>query len=66
MKECQRNGVAVMWISPDEIKEHSGAGTIVKENSEAVFVNGTTGKDIATLIGSACAKALEQVGKRNA
>ena len=66
MKECQRNGVAVMWISPDQIAEHSGAGTIVKENSEAVFVNGTTGKDIATLIGSACAKALEQVGKRNA
>ena len=66
MKECQRNGVAVMWISPDEIRADNGAGLITKENSEAVFVNGTTGKDIATLIGSACAKALEQVGKRNA
>jgi hypothetical protein len=66
MKECQRNGVAVMWISPDQMNADSGAGVIVKENTEAVFVNGTTGKDIATLIGSACAKALEQVGLRNA
>lgn len=66
MKECQRNGVAVMWISPDEIRADNGAGLITKENSEAVWVNGTAGKDIATLIGSACAKALEQVGKRNA
>jgi hypothetical protein len=65
MKECQRNGVAVMWISPDKVGS-GGAYDIITENSEAVFIDGTAGKDIATLIGSACAKALEQVGKRNA
>ncbi len=69
MKECQRNGVAVLWISPDKLGTSiysDNAGVITAENSEAVWVNGTAEQDIATLIGSACAKALEQTGKRNA
>jgi len=65
MRECYQNGVAVLWICPDEVSR-GGACDIVPKNPNAVLVNGTAGKDIAKIIGTACAKALEQTGASNA
>jgi hypothetical protein len=63
IRECEKNGVAVLWISPERLYGvHSAKG--ICEGTHAVLLDGLDGKQIATLIGKACADALEKITAR--
>lgn len=63
IRECEKNGVAVLWISPEQLRGQWSAKGIC-EGTQAVLVDGLDGNKIATLIGKACADALERTTSR--
>ena len=63
MKECQKNGVAVLWLTYD----YAHYAKRYLENTDGQLVNVDTDPNkTATLIGKACADALTKIGARNA
>jgi hypothetical protein len=63
IRECEKNGVAVLWISTESLHGAYNAKGIC-EGTHAVLLDGLDGKQIATLIGKACADALERTTTR--
>ena len=61
--ECDKNGVAVLWISYDY--DHYATRYLKGTNGKFVKAVGTPA-ETATLIGKACADALTAIGKQNA
>jgi hypothetical protein len=60
VKACEKNGVAVLWISPDKVHgERWNAREIIK-GTNAVLLDGLDPKNIATLIGKSASEALEK------
>jgi uncharacterized protein with von Willebrand factor type A (vWA) domain len=59
LKECQRNGVAVLWISPKECYSH-GAESLTA-GTHATLVKITDTASIATEIGKSASTALARV-----
>jgi hypothetical protein len=64
IRKCHDNGVGVLWLTFD----NGGSARGYLEGTDAQLVCATSeqsASDIATVIGQACATALEKVGKRN-
>lgn len=60
VKACEKNGVAVLWISPDKVHgERWNAREIIK-GTHAVLLDGLEPSKIATLIGKSASEALEK------
>jgi hypothetical protein len=60
VKACEKNGVAVLWISPDKVHgERWNAREIIK-GTHAVLLDGLEPSNIATLIGKSASEALEK------
>lgn len=66
VRECQQNGVAVLWISPDKISGYyGGTAKDIVDGTNAVLVDGLLPDTIATLIGKSASDALEKSGVSN-
>jgi hypothetical protein len=61
--ECDKNGVAVMWVSYDY--DHYANRYLKGTNGKFVKATGNSA-ETATMIGKACADALTAIGKQNA
>jgi hypothetical protein len=61
IKECEQNGVAVLFISPDAVR-YGGASDLVK-GTHAIHLDGVASTDqIAMAIGKSATEALAKVG----
>jgi hypothetical protein len=61
--ECERNGVAVLWITPQECSG-GGAEELIGKNLSAQHITTTDTQSIAREIGKSATKALEKIGGR--
>ena len=61
--ECERNGVAVLWVTPQECSG-GGAVELIGKNLSAQHITTTDTKSIAREIGKSVTKALEKIGGR--
>ena len=69
VKECDRNGVAVLWLSyaSEGYNPHRGYLQKITENTSTQVLENITDPATAALqIGQAAAKALEKIGRKNA
>ena len=66
MKECDRNGVAVLWIPFCDAPQIYNARRIVDGTSAVLLSEVKDPAEAALLIGNAAAKALSNIGSRNA
>lgn len=64
LKECDKNGVAVVWISFDYA--HYATRYLAGLSGKMVDARGKTDSEIATLIGKTASEVLSTIGKRNA
>jgi len=60
--ECERNGVAVLWITPAECMSGGAEHLLKGTNAEAIVLTDTG--SIARAIGKSATKALEKIGGR--
>jgi hypothetical protein len=62
IKECEQNGVAVLFISPDAVRYGGGATDLVK-GTHAIHLDGVASTEqIAMAIGKSATEALAKVG----
>jgi hypothetical protein len=69
VRECERNGVAVLWLSYENegYNPHRGYLEKITEGTATVVLNNLKDPAAAALqIGQAAAKALEKIGRKNA
>ena len=67
VKECDRNGVAVLWIPFASRDSHLSYSMDITRNTNAVVLSEVTNPAQAALvIGTAAANALEKIGRKNA
>jgi Mg-chelatase subunit ChlD len=69
VKECDRNGVAVLWLSyaNEGYNPHRGYLEKITEGTSTQVITNITDPSAAALkIGQAAAKALEKIGRKNA
>jgi Mg-chelatase subunit ChlD len=69
VRECERNGVAVLWLSYESegYNPHRGYLEKITEGTATVVLNNLKDPAAAALqIGQAAAKALEKIGRKNA
>lgn len=64
LKECDKNGVAVVWISFDY--SHYASRYLSGLSGKLVDGKGKSDSEIATLIGKTASEVLSTIGKRNA
>lgn len=64
LKECDKNGVAVVWVSFDY--SHYATRYLKGLSGQLVEGRGKTDSEIATLIGKTASEVLSTIGKRNA
>jgi len=60
MLDCQRNGVAVLWISPDRLSGERWNAKEIISGTKTVLIDGLEPNKIATLIGKSASEALEK------
>jgi hypothetical protein len=60
VKDCQKNGVAVLWISPEKLRGEKWNAIEIVAGTNAVLVDGMKPDQIATLIGKSASEALEK------
>jgi hypothetical protein len=61
LRECKRNGVAVLWITPKGCYSH-GARNIISESAWGVHLDEMDTAQIALLVGKSASEALAKVG----
>lgn len=61
--ECERNGVAVLWVTPQECSG-GGAESLIGKSLSAQHITTTDTNSIAREIGKSVTKALEKIGGR--
>ncbi len=67
MRECDKNGVAVLWIPFVRMEHHIGYVNNITKGTNAVVVSDATDPTAAAMkIGQAAATALTSVGRKNA
>jgi predicted nicotinamide N-methyase len=69
VRECERNGVAVLWLSYENegYNPHRGYLEKITEGTATVVLNNLKDPAAAALqIGQSAAKALEKIGRKNA
>ena len=64
LKECDKNGVAVVWVSFDY--SHYASRYLAGLSGKLVDGRGKTDSEIATMIGQTASEVLSTIGKRNA
>lgn len=64
LKECDKNGVAVVWVSFDY--SHYANRYLAGLSGKLVDGRGKTDSEIATMIGKTASEVLSTIGKRNA
>lgn len=62
---CKKNGVGVLWISPDKLSSKRWSAHEVIEGTGAVLIDGLAPDQIATLIGKSASEALEKASGGN-
>lgn len=58
--ECEKNGVAVLWISPQKLNKNTYSAFGITAGTKAVLLDGLEPSQIATLIGKSATEALEK------
>lgn len=61
LRECKRNGVAVLWITPKDCYSY-GARSIISESAWGVHLDEMDTAQIALLVGKSASEALAKVG----
>lgn len=61
LRECKRNGVAVLWITPKDCYSY-GARQIISESAWGVHLDEMDTAQIALLVGKSASEALAKVG----
>ena len=61
MRECKQNGVAVLWITPQNCNGY-GAREILRESAWGIHLDEMPTEQIATLVGKSASEALGKVG----
>ena len=61
LRECKRNGVAVLWITPKDCYSY-GARRIISESAWGVHLDEMDTAQIALLVGKSASEALAKVG----
>ena len=58
--ECEKNGVSVLWISPEKLNKNTYSAYGITAGTKAVLLDGLEPSQIATLIGKSATEALEK------
>lgn len=61
MRECKQNGVAVLWITPQNCNGY-GAREILRESAWGIHLDEMPTEQIASLVGKSASEALGKVG----